>query len=57
MWLDCEVIIPLVIKDSDMQISMLKQMMKIIQNGELLKKIRDSKDRSEILDCLKILED
>ena len=57
MWLDCEVIIPLVIKDSDMQISMLKQMMKIIQNGELLKKFRDSKDRSEILDCLKILED
>ena len=50
-------IIPLVIKDSDMQISMLKQMMKIIQDGELLKKIRDSKDRSEILDCLKILED
>ena len=57
VWLDCEVIIPLVIKDSDMQISMLKQMMKIIQDGELLKKIRDSKDRSEILDCLKILED
>ena len=50
-------IIPLVIKDSDMHISMLKQMMKIIQDGELLKKIRDSKDRSEILDCLKILED
>ena len=57
VWLDCEVIIPLVIKDSDMQISMLKQMMKIIQDGELLMKIRDSKDRSEILDCLKILED
>ena len=46
VWLDCEVIIPLVIKDSDMQISMLKQMMKIIQDGELLKKIRDSKDRA-----------
>ena len=40
-WLDCEVVIPLVIKDSDMQINMLRQMMKIIQNGELLRKIRD----------------
>ena len=55
-WLDCEVIIPLVIKDPDMQINMLRQMMKIIQNGELLKKIRDSKDKKTILECLRSLE-
>lgn len=55
-WLKCEVIIPLVIKDSDMQITMLKQMMKIIQDSEILKKIRDSKDKRVILDCLKTLE-
>lgn len=56
-WCECEVIIPLVIKDSDMQINMLKQMMKIIQNGELLKRIRDSRDKKTILECLKTLEE
>lgn len=56
-WLDCEVVIPLVIKDSDMQINMLRQMMKIIQNGELLRRIRDSKDKRVILECLKSLEE
>lgn len=56
-WLDCEVIIPLVIKDSDMQIHMLRQMMKIIQNGELLRNIRDAKEKRMVLEYLKSLEE
>lgn len=55
--LDCEIIIPLVVFDSHMQINMLKKMMKIIQNGELLKMIRDSKSKEEILACLISLEE
>ena len=43
--LSCEVIFPLVVKDSDMQITMLQEMMKIIQDGELLKKIHDAKSK------------
>lgn len=39
--LECEVILPLVVKDSHQQIGMLKKMMSIIQDGELLKRLRD----------------
>jgi PTS system galactitol-specific IIA component len=53
---DCEVIMPLVVKDSKQQISMLKKMMKIIQDGDLLKRIRDSKSKDEIINCLQSLE-
>lgn len=55
--LNCEIIIPLVIFDSHMQINILKKMMKIIRNGELLKKIRDSKSKEEILEKLISLEE
>ncbi|WP_040213218.1 PTS sugar transporter subunit IIA [Clostridium polynesiense] len=55
--LDCEIIIPLVIYDSHMQIEVLKKMTKIIKDGEVLKKIRDSKSKKEILNCLCSLEE
>lgn len=55
--LDCEIIMPLVIKDSNSQIATLRKLMHIIQDGELLKKIRDSKNEDEVLDCLGMLED
>lgn len=55
--LDCDIIIPLVVFDSHMQINMLKKMMKIIQNGELLNKIKMSKSKEEILKCLSSLEE
>lgn len=54
--LDCELILPLVVKDSHQQIEMLKRMMKIIQDGEKLRTIRDSKDKAAIMEQLKSLE-
>ncbi|SHO50626.1 PTS sugar transporter subunit IIA [Anaerocolumna xylanovorans] len=53
----CEVVIPMVIKDSKMQITMLQEMMKIIQDGALLKKIREAKSKGEVLEYLHNLED
>ncbi|MBE6831110.1 PTS sugar transporter subunit IIA [Clostridium sp. KNHs216] len=55
--LDCEVILPLVVKDSKQQIGMLKKIMKIIQNSELLEKLKNSGSKAEIMDCLSSLED
>lgn len=55
--LDCEVVIPLVVQDAKRQLAMLKKMMKIIQDGGLLRKLRDSKDKAEILGCLSSLEE
>lgn len=49
--LECEVILPLVVKDSHQQIGMLKKMMSIIQDGELLKRLRDQKCRSYFRFC------
>ncbi|MDF2544657.1 MAG: system, galactitol-specific component [Anaerocolumna sp.] len=54
--LQCEVILPLVVKDSEMQLAMLKKMMKIIQDAELLIKIRDARNKNEILGYLSPLE-
>lgn len=55
--LDCEVVIPLVVQDTKRQLAMLKKMMKIIQDGDLLRRLRDSKDKAEILGCLSSLEE
>lgn len=55
--LDCELMFPLVVKDTQQQIGMLKKMMKIIQNSELLQQIKNSKDKSEIKELLKTLEE
>lgn len=54
--LECELVLPLVIKDSKMQIAMLQEMMKIIQDKTLLKKIRDARTKNEILGYLHGLE-
>lgn len=53
--LECAVILPLVVKDTKQQIGMLKKISKIIGDGELLKRLRNSKSRAEILDCLSSL--
>ena len=55
--LDCEIIIPLVVFDSHMQINMLKKMTKIIQDEKLLKMILDSKNEEEVIACLISLEE
>ena len=55
--LPCELIMPLVVQDSKRQIQMLKKMMKIIQDGALLRRIKDSKDKAEILSCLSSLDE
>ena len=55
--LDCDIILPLVVKDSHQQIDMLKKMMKIIQNSELLMRIKDSRTKEEIIQCLSSLEE
>lgn len=55
--LSCEIILPLVVKDSKHQIGMLKKMMKIIQDVQLLQCMKDSKSQAEVLDCLSSLED
>ena len=55
--LSCEVVIPLVVQDTKRQLAMLKKMKKIIQDGELLRRLRDSKDKAEILGCLSSLEE
>ena len=54
--LSCEVVMPLVIKDSKQQIGLLKKIMKIIQDGELLARMKNSKSKEEIMDCLSSLE-
>lgn len=55
VFLDCKVIFPLVVKDSKMQVLMLKKMMQIIQNTELLRKILQAKTKSEVLVLLSSL--
>ncbi len=55
--LNCEVILPLVVKDSKQQIGMLKKMMKIIQDGELIRRLKNSKSKAEVMNCLSSLED
>lgn len=54
--ISAKLIIPLVIKDSDSQIDLLKEMMRVIQNGELLERIRGSRDKDEIIESLRCLE-
>ena len=55
--LNCEIVLPLVVKDSKQQIGMLKKIMKIIQNSELLEKLKNSKSKAAIMQCLNSLED
>ena len=55
--LDCELILPLVVKDAHQQIDMLKKMMHVISDGELLRKLKDSKSKTEIVSLLSTLEE
>ncbi len=55
--LDVKLIMPLVIKNSDQQIELLKAMMHVIQDSERLTKIRESKDKAEIMELLSSLEE
>lgn len=55
--LDVELIMPLVIKEPNNQLRLLKAMMGVIQDGELLERIRNSKDKAEIIDCLQVIEE
>lgn len=55
--LNVKLIMPLVIKNSDQQIELLKAMMHVIQDSERLTKIRESKDKAEIMELLSSLEE
>jgi PTS system galactitol-specific IIA component len=55
--LDVKLIMPLVIKDSNKQIGLLQEMMHVIQDGDRLERIRQSKDKEEILSLLHSLEE
>ena len=55
--LDVKLIMPLVIKDPNTQLSLLKAMMNVIQDGELLEHIRASHDAAEIISSLQMLEE
>jgi PTS system galactitol-specific IIA component len=46
-----------VIKDPEEQLTMLKKMMKVIQDGELLRKIKQTKDKAKIIEYLNLLEE
>lgn len=56
-YLDCEIVFPLVVKDSRMQVKMLKHMMHIIQDSALLKKIKASKSTCEVFNYLAALNE
>jgi galactitol PTS system EIIA component len=53
----CEVIIPLVVKDAAMQLSTLQKMSHIIQDSELLKKIKKANSPEEVLLYLSVLNE
>lgn len=55
--LSCEIILPLVVKDSKHQIGMLKKMMKIIQDATLLQSIKDSKSSADVMRFLSTLDE
>ena len=55
--LDCSLLFPLVIKNADQQISLLKAMMGVIQDSDLLEKIRSSKSKKEIIEALHALDE
>lgn len=55
-YLDCELIFPLVVKNPHMQVEMLKRMMKVMQDSDLLENIKNSKSKEEVIQLLSILE-
>lgn len=55
--LDVKLIMPLVIKEPSQQLGLLKTMMGVIQDGDLLERIRASHDASEIISLLQVLDE
>lgn len=55
--LEVGLIMPLVIKDSAKQIDLLKAMMHVIQNDDLLRSVRASKNHREITELLHELDE
>lgn len=53
----CAVIFMLVIKNPDEQLTMLKKMMQVIQNGDLLQKIQATRDKAKIIEYLRSLDE
>jgi galactitol PTS system EIIA component len=53
--LKCEIVMCLAISDSKNQIDLLKKLMGVIQDGELLGKIRHSEDKNQIITLLNVL--
>lgn len=53
----CGIVFMLVIKNPDEQLDLLKKVMLVIQNGELLEQIRNSKDSQEIIQYLQELDE
>ena len=55
--IEAEILFPMVVKDNRMQLNMLKKMMGILKDNEILEKIYNSKDKAEILKLLAFLEE
>lgn len=54
--LSCNIVMLLAIKDPKTQIELLKRLMGVIQNGELLNKIKEAKDQDEVSKLLYALQ-
>ncbi|WP_072525180.1 PTS sugar transporter subunit IIA [Clostridium sp. Marseille-P3244] len=52
-----EIIMPLVIKDNKMQIDILKKVMDLLKDNRTLYRIRDCRDKDQILEMLSFLEE
>lgn len=52
-----QVLMPMVVKDNKMQLSMLRKMMALLKDTERLEKIRQATDKQEILQLLSCLEE
>lgn len=55
--ISCEIIFMLVIKNPDEQLTMLKKVMQVIQDGDLLQKIKSTKDKAKIIEYLGLLDE
>lgn len=54
--LECSIIMLLAIKDPNMQIELLKKLMGVIQNEQMLKEIKNAENVDQIMDILSVLE-
>ncbi|WP_422444919.1 PTS sugar transporter subunit IIA [Thermoanaerobacterium sp. DL9XJH110] len=52
-----EIVIMLAIKNPDDQIQLLKKLMSVFQNRELLLKLKTSRNREEVVDLLRFLDE